>query len=297
MDTQVELLAKAYRASQKELMRLLKSIDITDFQRTRANLLLAQINQEIIGLDKQAYLWTKKVLPIAYGHGLDISEARLRSLGITKYINMNSRIHTSAVSIIIDSVTIDLLTANQTIKKNITRYIQATQQQVLEDNQISRAIAQGMIQGETRKQISDRIQESFEKQLKNEQFITINGRNYQPEPYSRMVARSRVAEASNQANVNAALQYGIDLVQVDIHAGSCEACDPFQGKIYSISGNDPQFPPLDERPPYHPNCRHQLLPMTRESLEGRGMLEGAIKFSNSVAETSSIREYEEVVSV
>lgn len=296
MDKQVEQLALIYRAAQKELIKKLRDIDVTDFQRARAEVLLVQVNREIASLNKQARGWATRTIPIAYSHGLDVSEARLRQLGITKYVNMNSQVHTSAVSILADNVTMDLLVANQTISKNVTRYIRATQQQVIEDNQISKMIAEGMIQGETRKQISDRLQEAFAKQLDEEKFITINGRYYQPESYSRMVARSRVGEASNQANVNASLQYGVDLVQVDIHAGSCEICDPFQGKIYSISGNDPDFPPLDERPPYHPNCRHQLLPMTRESLELRSMLDGSIKFSNSISQTSSISQYEEVAS-
>lgn len=297
MEQRVEQLAQVYRAAQKDLLKKLKDIDVTDFQRARAELLLSQVNAEIARLDQQARKWTTSVIPTAYSHGIDVSEDRLRSLGITKYVNLSAQVHKSAVSVLVDDVTLDLLVANQTMKKNVVRFIRATQQQVLEDNQISKMIAQGMIEGETRKQISDRLLSEFEKQLKEEKFITINGRNYQPEGYTRMLARSRVAEASNQANVNAALQYGVDLVQVDIHAGSCEVCDPFQGKIYSISGNDPDFPALDERPPYHPNCRHQLLPMTRESLEDRGMLDGSIKFSNSGSEAASIAAYEEVASV
>jgi hypothetical protein len=254
LDKRVEQLAYTYRAAQKSLIRKLRDIDITDFQKARAQILLAQVNREIAMLDQMARKWAKGTIPTAYNFGLDISEDRLRQMGITKYVNMTSAIHTEAVAVLTDNVTLDLLTANQTIKKNTTRFIRATQQQVIEDKQISKAIAEGLIQGETRKEISNRILKDFEKQLKDEKFITINGRNYEPEGYSRMVARSRVAEASNQANVNAALQYGVDLVQVDIHAGSCEMCDHFQGRIYSISGNDPDFPPLDERPPYHPNC-------------------------------------------
>lgn len=297
LEKQIEQLAFIYRRAQKELVRKLQSIDITAFQRARSEALLAQINAQLDILNQQARAWSKSTIPTAYQHGLGISEDRLRALKITKYVNFDSQIHTSAINILMDDVTLDLITANQTIKRNVTKFIRQTQQQVLEDSQISKNIAQGMIGGETRKQISDRILADFQKQLGEEKFITINGRNYQPDAYSRMVARSRVGEASNQANVNAALQYGVDLVQVDVHSGSCDICDPYQGKVYSISGNDPDFPALEDRPPYHPNCRHQLLPITRESLQNRGLMDGIVKYSNKTGGVSTFSEFEETVNV
>lgn len=297
MDKRIEQLTLIYRTTQKKLARIVRSVGVTDLQRTRASVLLVQVNREIAILNKRSKKWASKTMPVSYAHGLDITEERLRALGITKYVNMSAKIHTGAVNVLIDDVTVDLLVANQTMKKNVVRYIHATQQQALEDKQISRLIADGLIQGQTRKEISGRIQTQFEKLLKEEKFITINGRNYRPDAYSRLVARTRTLEASNQANVNATLQYGLDLVQVDIHAGSCDICDPFQGKIYSISGNDTEFPALDERPPYHPNCRHVLLAMTRESLEERGILDGSIKYSNASTAATSISKYEEVINV
>lgn len=297
LEKRIEQLALVYLRAQKELLRKLQGIDVTDFQRARAQSLLAQITEQIDDLNRQARSWSKGAMPEAYTHGLGISEERLRALRITKRVNYDSQIHKSAISILTDDVTMDLLTANQTIKRNVTRFIRQTQQQVIEDAQISKQIATGMIEGETRKQISDRILGEFEKQLEEGKFITINGRSYQPEAYSRLVARSRVGEASNQANVNAALQYGMDLVQVDVHSGSCPICDPFQGKVYSISGNDRDFPPLVDRPPYHPNCRHQLLPITRESLEMRGVLDGIVKFSNQTKSVNTFADFEEAINV
>jgi hypothetical protein len=297
LEQRVEFLALIYRAAQKDLARKIQDIDITDFNKTRSEILLTQINQEIVRLDLAARKWTKETIPLAYSHGLDLSQERLRSLGVSKYVNMNATVHKSAISVLVDSITLDFLVANQTIKKNVNQLIRATQQQVIEDVQISKMISQGLVEGETRKQISDRLQAEFEKQLKEEKFITINGRNYEPQAYSRLVSRSRVMESSNQANINASLQYGVDLVQVDIHSGSCEICDPYQGKIYSISGQDKDFPPLEERPPFHPNCRHLLLPMTRESLIARGLLQGSIRLSNSTNQmVDTVSDYEEVAS-
>lgn len=297
MEKRVEQLALTYKNARKSLVKKLQDIDITSFQKARAEALLAQVDAEIQALNVEARKWAKGNMMYGYEHGLHLAEDDLKRLKVTKAVRFDSQIHKDAVTLLVDNTTLDLLTANGTIKQQVTRFVRQTQQQVIEDSQISKRIAEGMIEGETRKQISDKILSDFTKQLDEGKFITVNGRNYDPEAYSRLVARSRFTEASNNANVNAALQYGVDLVQVSVNSGSCDICDEFQGKIFSISGNDPDFPALEDRPPYHPNCRHQLLPVTRESLEDRGTLAGQISFSNSMEKVETFRQLEEVVGV
>ncbi|HPN57483.1 MAG TPA: hypothetical protein PLD92_11610, partial [Candidatus Omnitrophota bacterium] len=165
-------------------------------------------------------------------------------------------------------------------------------QKLIEDKQISKMLAEGMIEGQTRRQISGRLAEEFKKRIDDERLITINGKNYLPEAYSRMVTRARFMEASNTASVNSALQYGIDLVQVSVHSGSCDLCDPFQGKIFSVSGTNPDFPVLEERPPYHPNCRHVLLPVTKEYLTAKGLYRNSSRFSLSSKSVDTFKDFE-----
>lgn len=299
LEERLRQLLRIYSKAQKDLVRKLSSINLTDFQKARTEYLLLQVNKEITSLNISVKKWAKKSMPEAYKFGLDLSEERLRSMNITKYVNYDAVIHKSAIGILVDEVTLDLLTANQTLKNNVTRYIRMTQQKILEDKQISKLIAQGLTEGQTRREISGTLLEEFKKRIGEEKLITINGRNYRPDAYSRMVTRARFTEASNQANVNAALQYGVDLVQVSVHSGSCPICNPYQGKIYSISGGHPDFPTLDTRPPYHPNCRHQLLPITVESLKARGLYESSVRFSNSKNEkgVGSFKEFEEAINV
>ena len=72
--------------------------------------------------------------------------------------------------------------------------------------------------------------------------------------------------------MNTSLQYGNDLVQVSVHAMNeppGDICYQYQGRVFSISGNDPNFPQLTDRPPFHPNCEHVLLPVDKETLQSR----------------------------
>ncbi|MFA5337656.1 MAG: phage minor capsid protein [Candidatus Omnitrophota bacterium] len=90
-------------------------------------------------------------------------------------------------------------------------------------------------------------------------------------------------------------KYGIDLVQVDAHSGACEICQSYQGKVYSISGNDKDFPKLQERPPYHKGCRHIILGITKLNLESRGYYNEMVKLSNSSTKVKDFQHFEYIL--
>lgn len=77
--------------------------------------------------------------------------------------------------------------------------------------------------------------------------------------YSEMLARTHTIRASNEALINRAGQFDVDIVQISTHFGACHLCTPYEGKIYSISGQSKQYPKLNIPMPIHPNCRHVLL--------------------------------------
>jgi hypothetical protein len=48
-------------------------------------------------------------------------------------------------------------------------------------------------------------------------------------------------------------------VKVSTHRGACELCQPWQGKILSITGKTKGYPTLEEAKAaglFHPRCRH-----------------------------------------
>ncbi len=75
---------------------------------------------------------------------------------------------------------------------------------------------------------------------------------------------------------------GQDLYKISAHGTTCKLCAPLEGRVYSRSGTDPDFPPLaaafgkvDPSGPdtlanswlnIHPNCLHVLLPWTPAGL-------------------------------
>jgi len=66
-------------------------------------------------------------------------------------------------------------------------------------------------------------------------------------------------EAHLQGTANRLVEQGHDLVKVSTHRGACELCQPWQGKILSITGKTKGYPTLEEAKAaklFHPRCRH-----------------------------------------
>jgi hypothetical protein len=93
----------------------------------------------------------------------------------------------------------------------------------------------------------------------DEDYIVITDKNgkprkYEIKDYAKMVIRTKIIETAAAGTINIALDIGSDLVQVSDHNTDCEICEPVEGNVYSISGNDPDFPIMDFTLPIHPNC-------------------------------------------
>lgn len=265
-EEQIAALLEIYTKRGQKIMRLLQKESLTDFQRARSKDLLRQIAGEIKALNATADKFGYDAALRSYKAGFTLSRRVARELGIEKDVNFGNRINTRSVEVLAGQIAADLRAANQTILRNSERFIRATQQRVIEDTAISRIVAGGMVEGETRRATSDAIYRALRQKLKDGQLIEINGRGYDPGAYAELVARTRTREAASQGTVNASAQFGMDLVQIDVHGDACPICRTRMGRVYSISGSHPEFPVLDAKPPYHPRCVCVLMSVTEAFL-------------------------------
>lgn len=107
-------------------------------------------------------------------------------------------------------------------------------------------------------------------------FVDRAGRRWNLHSYGAMVLRTTSRQAANLAVLTA--DPAQDLYQISSHGTGCALCAPYEGRVYSKSGTDPDFPPLaaafgkvDASGPdtlantwlnIHPNCLHVLIPWT-----------------------------------
>lgn len=102
------------------------------------------------------------------------------------------------------------------------------------------------------------------------------GRNWSLHTYAAMVSRTTSRQAEILSVLTADPEQ--DLYRISAHGTTCPLCAPYEGRVYSRSGTDPDFPPLsdafgkmDKDGPeslanswlnIHPGCLHALLPWT-----------------------------------
>lgn len=92
------------------------------------------------------------------------------------------------------------------------------------------------------------------------------GRKWTPEGYVSTVVRTANSNLATQIQLDIGDHYGADLVEVSSHAGARPLCAPYQGRIYSRSGNDKKYPALDSTSYGQAaglrgvNCAHVLYP-------------------------------------
>lgn len=170
-------------------------------------------------------------------------------------------------------------------KKTLLRLVNITQQINISEDKINKLIAQGFIEKGSVNASSMNLRKELLKKAKDGNIITIidkNGkpRNYKVKDYAEMVTRTKTINAAAQSTIDIAQTVGSDLVQLSSHNTNCPICAPVEGKIYSITGADPDFPRLTFEVPLHPNCEHSLTVVFREMLEQRG-IQKYIDFANN----------------
>ena len=121
--------------------------------------------------------------------------------------------------------------------------------------------------------VEDKLKDSTLKELKDKiindlakDFTAIvdkGGREWKLDTYAEMLARTRTREVTNLAMTTRLKMEGYDLVQVSSHGGGCDLCQPWDGKVLSMTGATHGYPTVSEAEMagvFHPNCKHRLLP-------------------------------------
>lgn len=107
-------------------------------------------------------------------------------------------------------------------------------------------------------------------------FVDKAGRNWSLHTYATMATRTTSRQAEVLAVLTADPEH--DLYKISSHGTTCALCAPYEGRVYSKSGTDPDFPSLaaafgkvDPAGPddlantwlnIHPNCLHVIMPWT-----------------------------------
>lgn len=261
---QIEVLITLYQQTYARLVK--EIIDASDAGRIRKARVMARINLELEALGIEVDKWARLEIPQYYLDGANVALQDLRALGVEVSKSKNfAVINAEAIKALTDEVALAFAQSITAISRNSRGLLSTAIKQ-----QLNFTIAQGRLTGEARKTISNNIKKVLE-----ENGITSltdkAGKNWTFDNYSRMLARTKAVEARNQGLANRMLTSGYDLVQVSNHRTDHQACQQFEGKILSLTGETPTGTILPggfkvvatleqarSQGLFHPNCKHAI---------------------------------------
>jgi len=243
--------------------------------------------------------WIEAQLPDEYYAAIQDEIAALKSKAVFpdnyKDIDASEFVNTHSIKQSLSALLDDTLSAFSTGylsgEREMVKLARLTQQINVSEKEMNRLVDEGYnsqteggyqrgMQGSKRA-----IRDALLEKAQDGKYIKVIDKNGDTEmwdasKYAELVARTKLIEASTQGVLNTTIAVGGDLVQVDAHNTDCEVCMDYEGKIYSISGNDPDFPEVEDLPPFHPHCLHSITTVFREGLIADGTLDKYIEFSN-----------------
>lgn len=280
---EIAALDRVYSQISAEIIALFLSVDILNYSEIKALQVRKKINSYIRRLDLVAVKHSKRFIPEAYNTARQRSETSLRVLGADRDRDPDlEKAHGAAISGHEKETIKTLVSANGSIRKVADNYLLLTKQisdsllqlqefggGALTDEEqevILNTIARSVASAKSRGSVAKQIREMIQGYLGDGQLIEINGRYYKLNKYANLVARTEMRKSQSEAVKNSCNQYKNDLVEVSDHGTTTEICEEYEGNTYSISGSDSDYPLLPADPPFHPNCKHFLIPTSREAI-------------------------------
>lgn len=169
-----------------------------------------------------------------------------------------TRIHLNAVAEVTDDLILDLKAAIRTAKLNANKSISEALTSVKSD------IQRGIIRGNTRKEMTKRVAESFNRQGMTS-FITVDGKELPLDFYSEATVRTNLKKANNRGALARYEENGLTHVKVSGNTPTCSECYKYRNITFSLKDDGGEFPYLPKDTfPLHVNCMCSLQPFVLE---------------------------------
>lgn len=232
---------------------------------------LATLRQYVNTTDAAVRTWLIQGITASYVAGANYAVKTLKSVsfkpvaGQPALVTITPELLTSAAPFMqphLQAVNTLLSSAYLDFGSAMTGYMKGAEN-ILNDalkRQVRSTIAAGRLEGTAIGDIAKTVKENI-----GSQGFTVlldrGGREWDLGTYSKMLTRTHINKAANEAVINRNGDWDVDIFEVSAHGAQDEACAEEEGQIYSQSGDSSNYPPLaGHEPPYHPNCTHNLIP-------------------------------------
>lgn len=246
-----EYLIKLYSKAENDLLREINRALLKGNQTAYLQTMLKNTKAILEDLESGSRKWCEKAIPDYYLEGAQLGVDMLEDAGKADLITGFGAIHQQAAQVLAEAAFGRFDDVNKVIGRRV--------------NDIYRTMAMEKIRGNVIGYESwQKTARNYRNALADEGitgFTDKSGRKWNMRAYSEMVARTTGMEAKNQGTANRLLENGEDLVKISTHAGACEKCKPWEGKILSLSGQTEGYKTLDDAKRaglFHPRCGHSF---------------------------------------
>ncbi|WP_243895801.1 phage minor capsid protein [Paenibacillus sp. F411] len=246
-----EKLTALYTQAGERLLQLIRSLEAGSYSRRRKEQILKQIDEILADLTNGAAQSMSEVLADAYRAGSQEAVSSMVVQGMAEnQLNpsVQSIVHQQAVQAIMDDTFFRILEATDNMSQDAKRRVEEVVRTATEQ-----LLTEGLSRREATKEAVARMTEQGITGI-----VAKNGARIPADKYMNGVVQYNLRKAHVTGAENTIVQNGLDLVYVNYVGITCEYCAKYQGRVYSISGNDARFPKLEIRPPYHAHCVHSI---------------------------------------
>ncbi|NUU62689.1 phage minor capsid protein [Paenibacillus agri] len=250
MATTEELIAM-YVQTDERLRALVDQLRDGNISSHRKQQLLLQVDVIIAELTSDAGQGLADLIGTEYRSGAAVAVEQIVAAGIAREaldVTVKAIMHQGAAQAISDEGFYSILEASEHMSRDAKQRI---------EDAVRIANEQSFMQGVSRRQATQNAVA-----LVNKQGITgmvaKNGARIPADKYMAGVVQYHQRKAHVTGVENMATQNDHDLVYINFVGITCPVCAVYQGRVYSISGDDSRFPKLEFRPPYHSHCVHSM---------------------------------------
>lgn len=249
---EVEALIKTYQTAQADLINIIATAEAKGNVTAYRRKILTQVNAELSALNTYAEAWATGYLTKAYTASASALWSELDKMGVDV---SKAAINKKALRTVIENATGMLTDANNHVGRVVNDMLRKP---ALEAT--AQKLSTGATVTEMKANLISKLTDNGITAIKY-----ANGKAVSLDSYAAMVARTTTTEAVNRSVMQQMKDLDQDLVQMSNHYSSCPICAAYEGRVYSISGDDKRYPPLDtafsgDYANIHPNCAHRITP-------------------------------------
>lgn len=245
-----ERLIKLYTAAEADILKEINRCLLKGNQTAYLKTMQKNVRAILKDLKAGSRDWCDKSIPAVYREGTNYADMQMTAKG-QKVIAGFGAVHQQAGKILADGTFGRFEDVNGMIGRRV--------------DDIYRKLALENVRASTiGYQSWQKVARNYRQQLADQGvtgFTDRAGKKWNMASYARMVSRTTTMEAAVQGTAMRLQENGHDLVEVTTHSSPCPKCEPWEGKVLSLSGEDKDHPSLDDAKAaglFHPNCRHQI---------------------------------------